>query len=185
MIPITPRDGNVPRDRAFNVLRAAIETGCTSWNAGEFYGTPTYNSLTILNEYFTAYPEDARKVQLNVKGALSTTKMAPEGSRAAIRASVDNCLHLLGGKAKIDMFEMARRDVTVPLAESLGTLAELVEEGKIGGVALSEVNAQTIRDAVSIVDVVAVEVELSLWTREPLENGIADVCAELGIPIFA
>ena len=109
----------------------------------------------------------------------------PDGSPAYVRESVENCLRMLGGKAKIDMFECARRDPNVPLKETLGALAEMVEEGKIGGVALSEVSAATIREAAKITKIVAVEVELSLWERAVLTNGIAEACAELDIPIIA
>ena len=83
------------------------------------------------------------------------------------------------------MFESARRDPDVPLEQTLGALAELVKEGKIGGVALSEVNADTIREAAKITKIAAVEIELSLWQTEPLTNGIAKACAELDIPIIA
>ena len=83
------------------------------------------------------------------------------------------------------MFECARRDPGAPLKETLGELAKLVEEGKIGGVALSEVSATTIREAAAITKIIAVEVELSLWTTDPLRNGIASACAELKIPIIA
>ena len=61
---------------------------------------------------------------------------------------------------------------------SIGALAELVKEGKIGGIGLSEVSAHTIRRAAKVHEIVAVEVELSLFTREPLENGIASICDE-------
>ena len=67
----------------------------------------------------------------------------------------------------------------------MNTLNELVKEGKIGGIALSEVNANTIREAAKCSKIVGVEVELSLWTTDPLHNGIAEACYELGIPIFA
>lgn len=73
----------------------------------------------------------------------------------------------------------------MPLKETLGALAELVDEGKIGGVALCEVSANTIRKAAKITRIVAVEVELSLWSTEPLTNGIAEACFELNIPIIA
>lgn len=75
---------------------------------------------------------------------------------------MENYLKMLGGRGKIDMFECARRDPKVPLEETLGALAELVEEGKIGGVALSEVSANSIREAAKVTNIVAVEVELSL-----------------------
>ena len=83
------------------------------------------------------------------------------------------------------MFECARRDPNVPLAQTLGALAEFVEQGKIGGVALSEVSAETIREAARITKIVAVEIELSLFCTDPLKNGIAEACAELEIPIIA
>ena len=67
----------------------------------------------------------------------------------------------------------------------MGALAELVDEGKIGGVALCEVSANTIREAAKITKIVAVEVELSPWSTEPLTNGIAEACFEMDIPIIA
>lgn len=60
-----------------------------------------------------------------------------------------------------------------------------MDEGKIGGVTLCEVNENTIREAAKITKIVAVEVELSLWSTEPLTNGIAEACYDLGIPIIA
>ena len=165
-------------------MRSAVTSGCNFWNGGEFYGTPESNSLTLLNEYYALYPEDADKVVLNIKGAMGPG-MKPDGSPEYVRKSVENCLKMLGERGKIDMFECARRDPTVPLEKTLKALAELVDEGKIGGVALSEVNANTIRESAKITKIVAVEVELSLWSTEPLTNGIAEACAELDIPIIA
>ena len=165
-------------------MRAAIASNCNLWNGGEFYGLPEHNSLTLLKKYYAKYPEDADKVVLNIKGA-TRTGLQPDGSPEFVKESVNHCLEMLGGKGRIDMFECARRDPDTPLAKTLGALAELVGEGKIGGVALSEVNADTIREAAQITKIVAVEVELSLWSTDPLTNGIAKTCAELKIPIIA
>ena len=179
-----------PEEQTFAAMRSALTSGCNFWNGGEFYGTPESNSLTLLNHYFAKYPEDADKVVLNIKGAMNMKGamghgMAPDGSPEYVRKSVENCLKMLGERGKIDMFECARRDPTVPLEKTLKALAELVDEGKIGGVALSEVNANTIRESAKITKIVAVEVELSLWCTAPLTNGIAEACAELDIPIIA
>lgn len=81
------------------------------------------------------------------------------------------------------MFECARRDANVPVKITWGALLELVEEGEIGGVYLSEVNVDAIKEVASITKSVAGEVELSLWST--LTNGIAKVCAELKVPIVA
>ncbi len=84
--------------------------------------------------------------------------------------SVLNCVEMLGGKGRVDVFESAHRDPNVPLKETLGTVAELVDASKIGRVALSEVNAKTIRAAAKITKISAVEVGLSLRSTEPLNE---------------
>ena len=165
-------------------MRAALSVGCNLWDGGEFYGTPERNSLTLLEKYFTRYPEDAKKVILNIKGALKPD-MTPDGSPNFVRQSVEHCLEMLDGKGRIDMFECARRDPTTPLETTIATLEELKKEGKIGGVALSEVNANTIREAAKITKVLAVEIEISLFCTDALHNGITQACGELNIPILA
>lgn len=171
-------------EQCFAAMRTALANGCNLWNGGESYGTPEHNSLTLLKKYYEKYPNDANRVILNVKGGATST-LSPDGSPEFVKKSVLNCLEMLGGKGGIDMFECARRDPNVPLKTTLEALAELVDEGKIGGVALSEVNAETIRETAKITKILAVEVELSLWSTDPLTNGIAAACAELKIPIQA
>ena len=111
--------------------------------------------------------------------------MVANASHDALRQSVERCVQMLGGKAKIDVFECARRDRNVPLESELATLQGLVEEGLIGGIALSEVNAETIRQAARLARIISVEVEISLFETGPLKNGIADACREFDIPILA
>ena len=165
-------------------MRAALSANCNLWDGGEFYGPPGANSLTLLKKYYARYPEDADKVLLNIKGAMKPG-LIPDGSPASVRQSVERCVDMLGSKGKIDMFECGRRDPNTPLEVTLATLEELVGEGRLGGVALSEVNADTIRSAARITKIVAVEVEISLFSTEPLSNGIAKACADLNIPIIA
>ncbi len=170
-------------EKKFAAMRASLDAGCNYWNGGIFYGPPDDNSLVLLSKYYAKYPEDAKKVVLNIKGGIEN--MTANSSPAFMRAEIESSLKTLGGKGRIDQYECARRDPKVPLKESLGALAEMVKEGKIGGVALSEVNANTIKEAAAITKIVAVEVELSLWSTEPLTNGIAKVCSEEGIAIIA
>lgn len=144
---------------------------------GIHYGTPTANSLHLLRYYFEKYPEDADKVIVSIKGALSPTR-EPAGSPEAIRASVDEAYQVLEGVKTIDVFEMARVDPNVPIETSVKALAELVAEGKIGGIGLSEVSASTIRRASQVHKIAAVEIELSLFTPDPLHNGILETCKE-------
>lgn len=165
-------------------MRTALSHGANFWNGGEFYGTTEYNSLHLLSSYFEKYPADAEKVVLSIKGGLGPN-MVPDGSEAGVRRSVDACLAGLGGKKKLDIFECARVDPKTPVETSIGVLATYVKEGKLGGISLSEVRAETIRRAHKVHPICAVEVELSLWSTEILTNGVAATCAELGIPIVA
>lgn len=139
-----------------------LTTG-TLWNGGEFYGKPEYNSLVLLERYLEKYPEDASKFVLNIKGGADLQTLRPDGSAEGIRRTLDNCIRQLNGRKKIDQFECARRDQTVPMEETFGVMNEYIEAGKLGGVALSEVRAETIHEAVKHTKVVAVEVELSLY----------------------
>lgn len=123
------------------------------------------------------HPEDSEKVVLSIKGAYDITK-GPDGTPEGIRASVETAIKTLGGLKKIDIFECARVDQNVPIETSVQALAELVAEGKIGGIGLSEVSAATIRRAHAVHPVSVVEIELSLFTPDPLRNGILQTCKE-------
>lgn len=133
--------------------------------------------MHLLRHYFEKYPEDAEKVILSIKGALGPTR-EPTGNPEAIRASVDEAYQVLKGIKTVDVFEMARVDPHVPIETSIEALAELVAEGKIGGIGLSEVSASTIRRANAVHKIAAVEIEMSLFTPDPLYNGIMDTCIE-------
>ena len=167
-------------------MKTALDLGANFWNGGEFYGGPEYNSLHLLNKYFTKYPEDADKVVISIKGgAKPDGSLMPDGSRENVRRSIDECLKLLDGKKKLDIFECARVDPNVPIEETIGYIAEYVKEGKLGGISLSEVSAKSIRKAAAVHPIACVEEEFSLWVTEPLDNGVASTCAELNIPIVA
>lgn len=99
--------GPVESKVAIQNMKTALNSGANLWNGGIFYGTPSYNSLHLLRDYFKTYPEDAEKVVLCIKGAYSH-KDGPTGSAEAITASVDEALQVLDGTKKIDIFEMAR-----------------------------------------------------------------------------
>ncbi|CAI7634264.1 unnamed protein product [Penicillium bialowiezense] len=169
----------------FETLNTALELGANFWNGGELYGTPEYNSLHLLNKYFTKYPENAEKVVLSIKGGLKKGQLIPDCSEENIRRSVDECLRQLDGKKTIDIFECARQDSQFPVEHTIEVLATYVKEGKIGGIGLSEVDAETIRRAHKVHPIAAVEAEMSLWSTDILENDIAKTCAELDIPIVA
>lgn len=111
--------------------------------------------------------------------------MGPDNSEKNIRRSIDECLKVLDGKKFLDLFEPARQDPNVPLEETMSAMAKYIEEGKLGGISLSEVTEDQIRKAEKLHKVAAVEVEMSLHSPEILNNGVAKTCAELNIPVIA
>ncbi|KAF1979766.1 Aldo/keto reductase [Bimuria novae-zelandiae CBS 107.79] len=175
-----------PVEQCFLAMRAALDSGCNFWNAGTFYGTPEWNSITLLQEYFKKYPEDADKVVLSVKACYDPQSRRPYGSPELVKKDLDYILGQLKGIKSIEVFECARVDPDVPVETTLKFIdEEYVKKGLVGGIALSEVSATTIRRAAKVTKIVAVENELSLWTTNALENGVLEACSELGIILLA
>jgi aryl-alcohol dehydrogenase-like predicted oxidoreductase len=107
-------------------------------------------------------------------------RMAGVDSRPEhIREAVEGSLKRLNIET-IDLLYQHRVDPAVPVEEVVGTMADLVKEGKIRHIGLSEVSAQTLRRACKVHPITAVQTEYSLWTREP-EGGILKACRELGV----
>jgi aryl-alcohol dehydrogenase-like predicted oxidoreductase len=97
-----------------------------------------------------------------------------------LRAVADASLKRLGVEV-IDLFYQHRVDPDVPIEETVGAMAELVKEGKVKALGLSEASAATLRRAHAVHPIAAIQSEYSLWTRDPETNGVFDTCRELGI----
>jgi pyridoxine 4-dehydrogenase len=163
-------------------MKKALECGANVWNGADFYGTPDANSLHLINRYFTKYPEDADKIVLCIKsGVTSMATFQIDGSPGAMRRMVDNCNKILDGKKSLDIFGCGRVDPNISIETTIEALGQLVKEGKIGGIQLSEVRGETIRRAAKVHKIDMVEAEISLWATDIFTNGVAETCAELGI----
>ncbi len=101
------------------------------------------------------------------------------GQPAYIKKACEQSLLNLGTEA-IDLYYMHRQDPTQEIETIVGAMAELVKQGKVKYIGLSEVNAETIRRAHKVHPITAIQSEYSLWSREP-EQEIFEVCNELGI----
>ena len=104
-------------------------------------------------------------------------------SPEAIRRNIDGSLQRLQTD-RVDLYYMHRFDPKVPIAEMMGAMAELVAEGKVGSVGVSEWSAAHIREAHAVHPIAAVQTEYSLWSRNP-EIAVLDACRELGITFVA
>ncbi|CCT66010.1 probable pyridoxine 4-dehydrogenase [Fusarium fujikuroi IMI 58289] len=175
----------LPDEDAFAAIRTALDSGCNWLNGGEFYGPPDANSLALMRRYLEKYPEDADRIVLTIKGGMGPNYV-PLGTKENIRRSIDDCLETLGPVGRIASFEIGRKDPNVDYEEdTLAAISEYVKDGKIDGISCSELNANTLRSAVKKFKITALEIELSLFTTDPLTNGLLEVCGELGIPVLA
>jgi aryl-alcohol dehydrogenase-like predicted oxidoreductase len=105
------------------------------------------------------------------------------GKREYVKKSCEGSLKRLGVE-HIDLYYQHRVDPNTPIEETVGALAELVKEGKIRHIGLSEASAKTLRRAVKVHPITALQTEYSLWTRDPEEEILA-TCRELGIGFVA
>src|SRR5206468_906308 len=106
-----------------------------------------------------------------------------DGSAEHVRSSIDGSLERLGTD-HVDLYYEHRVDPKVPIEETVGAMAELVREGKVLHIGLSEAAPETIRRAQAVHPITAVQTEYSLWTRDP-EDEVLPTCRELGIGFVA
>jgi aryl-alcohol dehydrogenase-like predicted oxidoreductase len=165
------------RDEMIGVLRYAVEAGLTFIDTAEVYGP--YVNEELVGEALSPIRDQvviATKFGWNIQdGKMVGTDSRPE----QIRRVADGSLQRLGIDV-IDLFYQHRVDPSVPIEDVAGTVAELIEAGKVRHFGLSEAGAATIRKAHGVCPVSAVQSEYSLWTRDP-EPEVLPTCAELGI----
>jgi aryl-alcohol dehydrogenase-like predicted oxidoreductase len=165
-------------------LARAMELGVDFWDTANVYGDGV--SEIVIGKFLAEHPSRRAKVTLATKFAI---RRQPDGKRvfdnsaAHIRESLDGSLKRLGVD-HIDLYYVHRVDQTVPIEDTVGELARLVQAGKIGAIGLSEVAPDTLRRAVAVHPIAAVQSEYSLWTRNP-ELGLLQACAEAGAILVA
>ncbi|ROQ69052.1 aryl-alcohol dehydrogenase-like predicted oxidoreductase [Streptomyces sp. 840.1] len=178
--------GEADRTESIATVHAALDAGINLLDTGDFYGMG-HNEL-LINEALRTAPAPARERALtSVKfGALRTVEGAftgHDGRPAAVKNFAAYSLQRLG-LDHIDVYRMARLDPDVPVEETVGAIAELVEAGHVRHIGLSEVGAETIRRAASVAPISDLQIEYSLLSRS-IEAEILPVCRELGIGVTA
>src|ERR1700757_657234 len=106
------------------------------------------------------------------------------GKPEYVRQSCENSLRRLGVET-IDLYYQHRVDPDTPIEDTVGAMAKLVHEGKVRYLGLSEASPETLRRAMKIHPITALQTEYSLWTRDPEDNGVLATCRELGIGFVA
>ncbi|HEY6631216.1 MAG TPA: aldo/keto reductase [Rhizobiaceae bacterium] len=167
---------------AIRTLHRAVELGVTLFDTAEVYG-PFTNEVLVGKALkpMRDKVKIATKFGFNIAETVEGPRQQPGlNSRPEhVRAVAEASLRRLGLDV-IDLFYQHRVDPDVPIEDTVGAMAELVREGKVRALGLSEAGVATIRRAHAVHPIAAVQSEYSLWTRDP-ENGVLDVCRELGI----
>lgn len=170
--------GKPDPEESERALHRALDVGYTFLDTASVYGLGHNEKLIgrVLREKRGSFVlaskcgiiVDPKKGGRGVDGRPESIKTTCEQSLANLRTDV------------IDLYYLHRRDHSVPIEDSVGALAELVAEGKIRTIGLSEISSTTLRRAHAVHPITAVQSEYSLWTREP-EQRVLAACEELGV----
>lgn len=175
----------MPEAEAERLLHAALDLGITHFDTAALYGfgvseTLIGRFLAPLRQRFTLASKCGMTGVPNEQGV---KVRVIDGRPATLKATCEEALRRLRTDV-IDLYYLHRWDKSVPIEDSVGALADLVRDGKIRAIGLSEVSAATLRRAHAVHPIAALQTEYSLWTRNP-EITVLQACRELGVSFVA
>ena len=168
-----------PRERAERVLKGALDAGYTFFDTAAVYGLG--HNETLVGEVLAPHRDEF--VLASKCGITIGDTRGIDGSPANLKDTCERSLRRLKTEV-IDLYYLHRWDKRVPIEDSVGALADLVAEGKIRTIGLSEVSAATLKKAHAVHPIAAVQNEYSPWTRNP-ELGLIQACHETGATLVA
>src|ERR671912_2541825 len=171
-------EGGLDNAESIRPIRRALDLGVTHIDTAEIYGP--FHSEEIVGKAIKGRRDDV--VVATKFGLVSHADGGPgviDSSADNVKAAVEGSLKRLGTD-HIDLYYQHRVDPNTPIEETVGALAELVAEGKVRHIGLSEAGPNTIRRAHTVHPVAALQTEYSLWTRDP-ESELLPLLRELGI----
>ncbi|ANQ85722.1 aldo-keto reductase [Azoarcus olearius] len=167
-------------EQAEAVLLRALDLGVTHFDTAALYGFGANETLVgrVLSPYRSRFTLASKCGMTGVDG-----KRVIDGRPETLKRTCEEALARLHTDV-IDLYYLHRWDKQVPVEDSVGALADLVREGKIRAIGLSEVSADTLRRAHAVHPIAALQTEYSLWTRNA-EIAALDACRELGVSFVA
>ncbi len=164
-------------------IRRALELGVNFLDTGDYYGVG--HNEELIREAIKDFPRDRVFIAVKFGGLRNYDGnfIGIDTRPVAVRNFLAYSLQRLRVDY-IDLYYPGRIDLNVPIEETVGVLGELVKEGKIRYVGLSEAGAATLRRAAAVHSIAMLQTEYSLWTREP-ETEVLPTCRELGISLVA
>ena len=173
-------------EHAEKVLLTAFDQGVTLFDTAALYGFGTNETLVgqVLKKHRQKFTLASKcgMTGVDVKGDGKLVRVI-DGRPETIRSTCEAALKRLQTDV-IDLYYLHRWDKKVPIEDSVGALSDLVRQGKIQTIGLSEVSASTLRKAHAVHPITAVQTEYSLWTRNP-EIAVLKACQELGAAFVA
>ncbi|OPF61968.1 aldo/keto reductase [Hydrogenophaga sp. H7] len=175
----------VNEQQAERVLLAALDAGVTHFDTAALYGFGASETLVgkYLSKHRSKFTLASKCGMQGVPNEQGVKVRVIDGRPETIKATCEDALRRLQTDV-IDLYYLHRWDKKVPIEDSVGALADLVREGKIRSIGLSEVSAPTLRKAHAVHPIAALQTEYSLWSRNP-EIAVLQACRELGVSFVA
>ena len=176
-------------EQAIEVILAAIDAGATLLDTADVYcldDSEIGHNERLFARALARRPGDRERVIVATKGGMRRPggKWEIDGRPEHLRAACERSLQALNVD-RIDLYQLHVPDPRVPLADSMGALADLQREGKVRWIGLSNVSVGEIREAEAVAPVTSVQNRLNPFFREALSEGVVAYCAEQGIGFLA
>jgi aryl-alcohol dehydrogenase-like predicted oxidoreductase len=178
---LTPVYGEVDDTESLATLNRTVDLGVTFIDTANIYGSGN-NEKLIAKLLASRREEVTLATKFGIQGnpaERAAGQIGVRGDEAYVRHCIDESLQRLQTDV-VDLFYMHRRDVNVPIEETVGAMAELVAAGKVRHLGLSEVTADELQAAVAVHPIAAVQSEWSIWSRD-VERNVVPAAADLGV----
>ncbi len=171
--------GEADDSESIKTIHRAHQLGITFFDTADMYGP--YKNEELVGKAIKSIRKD---ITLATKFGITRNTDNPKirgfnGKPEYVKSACEASLKRLNVEV-IDLYYLHRKDPGIPIEETVGAMGQLVKEGKVRGIGLSEVNVETLRKAHAVYPISALQTEYSLWSREP-EEEITPACNELGI----
>jgi len=164
--------------QATAVIHRALDLGLTFFDTAEMYG-PHTNEIQVGKALADRRDKAFVATKFGIGYNADRTALTVDGSPANVRRAIEGSLKRLG-MDHVDLYYLHRVDPNTPIEETVGAMGELVKEGKVRFLGLSEAAPETLRRGHAVHPITALQTEYSLWSREP-EDEILAACEELGV----
>jgi aryl-alcohol dehydrogenase-like predicted oxidoreductase len=178
---LTPVYGEVDDTESLATLNRTVDLGVTFIDTANIYGSGN-NEKLIAKLLADRRDEVTLATKFGIQGnpaERAAGQIGVRGDAAYVRQSIDESLQRLQTDV-VDLYYVHRRDVNVPIEETVGAMAELVAAGKVRHLGLSEVTADELQAAVAVHPIAAVQSEWSIWSRD-VERNVVTAAADLGV----